>query len=282
MPFFDQLNVNSVPYETVVDEHDMQVATASLGFPAVLKPIVRMTRTDPFFILHQSSDIQLASQYFQAGSFVMESVVPFQQSLAVIATKDQQGEIQQFPPVVIKTFAQGQRTIYTVMDDVEAELVAEMQRITKEIGQHVDYVGTYEINFGYTATGTLYVCGVETTVSNTGYLFDLAMNINEYRQHLRAISGLPISPVKKYRDVIMQTFTRRQVPLVLELREQHPDWQFIFSYRQAALSNSYSGCLLIQTADLQQAMAELEASGLGPQTAGKKLSDDDVVVFFLL
>ncbi|ANZ57958.1 ATP-grasp domain-containing protein [Fructilactobacillus lindneri] len=258
--FFEQLNVNSAPYATVVNLGDVYQAIEAIGYPATLKPILKNSKNCQQFEIKTKADIQLIGSLFDHGAYILESGVPYQQRFSVIAAKDVNNQIKQFPPVITEFVNHQPQTINTVLDKVDDEVVDEMIRITDVIGNNIKYVGAYEVSFGITKDGALYVCGITPTVSKTGYLFNLAININEYRQHLRAISGIPLADVTKYSDVIMQTFTKRQVPAIIQERLKQPDWHFIFDYQSDAIDDDYSGCLLIPTKSVTKSLEKLAAT----------------------
>ncbi|WP_395319209.1 ATP-grasp domain-containing protein [Fructilactobacillus frigidiflavus] len=244
--FFDQLNVNSAPYMTVVGIDDLYQASESIGYPAVLKPILKTLGNYQELKIGTKNEIDLTKPMLGNGTFILESDIDYLHQFAVLATRDQAGKLVQFP--AIEYHDAENETVVVVNDHFTGikDAIEEMQRITAEIAKNIDYVGTFEINFGFDKNETLYVCGIHPTTTSLGFIFNLGMNVNQYRQHLRALSNLPIPEVKKYTDVILRSFIPEQLPTILAARASEPTWQLNFEYQ----------CVLVPT----DSVIETEAS----------------------
>lgn len=235
--FFDQLNVNSVPYMTVVGIDDLYQASDSIGYPAVLKPILKTGTQQQKFKIGTKNEIDLTKPLFGHGTFILESDINYLHKFSVIATRDQNGKLVQFPVLEYHGAENGTKVVINSEFTDMKDALAEMKRITNEVAKNINYVGTFELSFGFDKNETLYVCGIRPTTTSFGFIFNLGMNINQYREHLRALSNLPLPEVQKYTDVILKSFIPEQLPAILKARASEPDWQLNFEHQ----------CILIPT-----------------------------------
>lgn len=250
--FFDQINVNSVPYITAIGIEDLYQASDSIGYPAILKPIVKTLGKHNQFKIGSKSEIDLTKPLFGHGTFILESDIDYLHKFAVLATRDQAGKLIQFPAVEYHDAANGKSVVINAeFTDMKAA-ITEMKRITSEVAKNIDYVGTFELTFGFDKNENLYVCGVRPATASVGYIFNLGMNINQYREHLRALGNLPLTEVNKYSDVILKSFTPEELPAILTARASEPDWQLSFEHQ----------CLLIPTDDVIKTEASFKQYNL--------------------
>ncbi|WP_429971375.1 ATP-grasp domain-containing protein [Fructilactobacillus sp. Tb1] len=249
--FFDQININSVPYTTVVDVDDLYQASESIGYPAILKPIIKTANNSHQLKIGTKEEIDLAQPLLGNGSYILESDIEYQHKFAVITTRANDGSIEQFPAVEY-TSHNGSTTVINDHFDKIEDAITEMKRITTEIAKNINYVGNFEVTFGFDKNDTLYVCGVKPTASSNGFIFNLGMNINEYREHLRALAGLPLLEAQKYTDVILKSFTPEQLNDVLNAQNAEPNWQLYFEHQ----------CVLIPTDSVNDTIESFEKYNL--------------------
>ena len=67
-----------------------------------------------------------------------------------------------------------------------------MERIVTSVAENLQYRGVFRVDFYVTATGNLYVHGIEPGLSTYGSVFDYATNVSQTEQLLRAIAGMPL------------------------------------------------------------------------------------------
>ncbi|KRK57080.1 ATP-grasp domain-containing protein [Fructilactobacillus fructivorans] len=260
--FFDQINVNTSPYVTIINLEDIYQAIDSIGYPAILKPIQRHMVNNQQLVINESNDIALASDMLKWGPYILESYVPYRSEYSIIATKSVKDNLQQFPAVKTSYLGNVLQTASTDISKVDQKVIQEMIRIVNQIGKNVKYVGSFEVSFGVTADHNIYVTNIDPTVNNTGFLFNLATEISEYDQHLRAISGLPLAKIKKISDVVSRSFTKKQYEQVLRQRILQPNWQFYFNYHNNARDNDVVGVILIPTDSVEEAFHRIVNTGI--------------------
>ncbi|WP_252904166.1 ATP-grasp domain-containing protein [Secundilactobacillus silagei] len=100
--FYEQLNVNILPYATIVSLDDVYQSINSIGYPSVLKPIQKDLVHGQEMTIRTQTDIAQAAGLMDWGTYILESTVDYSRELTVTVTRTASGEASLFPPVEIK------------------------------------------------------------------------------------------------------------------------------------------------------------------------------------
>ncbi|EHO53305.1 ATP-grasp domain-containing protein [Lentilactobacillus kisonensis] len=259
--FFETLNINMVPYSTIVTLEDIYQAINSIGYPAILKPIQRGLLDGKELLIKNQADIVLASGFLDAGTYILESYVEHDIDYSVIVTRAADGSHQMFPVVEVIYHDNQLMTAFTPAK-LDPSVAKEMERITNEITTNLDYVGTFEVNLFLAKSGSIYVSRVAPLLSPAGFVFDYATNVTEFEQHLRAIAGLPISKVFQGISTVYQTIRQKDYQRVKTQWLIKENWHFTIYGNQPADDGKPVGNVLIPTESLSDTLMQLEATGI--------------------
>lgn len=259
--FFETLNINMVPYSTIVTLEDIYQAINSIGYPAILKPIQRGLNGGKELLIKNQADIVLASGFLDSGTYILESYVEHDTDYSVVVTRTESGSIVMFPPVEVMYEGDQLMTAYTPAK-LDPSVKKEMTRITNEIANNLDYVGTFEVTLFLAKSGSIYVSRVAPKLSAAGFVFDYAANADEFEQHLRAIAGLPLTQIipgiaTVYQAIRQQEYQRVQTQWVIK-----DNWHFTFYGNEPADDHQLVGHVLIPTKSISDTLVKLEATGI--------------------
>lgn len=259
--FFETLNINMVPYSTIVTLEDIYQAINSIGYPAILKPIQRGLNGGKELLIKNQADIVLASGFLDSGTYILESYVEHDTDYSVVVTRTESGSIVMFPPVEVMYEGDQLMTAYTSAK-LDPSVKKEMTRITNEIANNLDYVGTFEVTLFLAKSGSIYVSRVAPKLSAAGFVFDYAANAHEFEQHLRAIAGLPLTQIipgiaTVYQAIRQQEYQRVQTQWVIK-----DNWHFTFYGNEPADDHQLVGHVLIPTKSISDTLVKLEATGI--------------------
>ncbi|WP_054657618.1 hypothetical protein [Apilactobacillus ozensis] len=70
---FKQLNINTAPYVTVLNDDDLKQGIKEIGFPAVLRPIQKNATFAKEFVLRNVDDLLHANKLLKLGTFILEA-----------------------------------------------------------------------------------------------------------------------------------------------------------------------------------------------------------------
>jgi len=259
--FFETLNINMVPYSTIVTLEDIYQAINSIGYPAILKPIQRGLNGGKELLIKNQADIVLASGFLDSGTYILESYVEHNTDYSVVVTRTESGSIVMFPPVEVMYEGDQLMTAYTPAK-LDPSVKKEMTRITNEIANNLDYVGTFEVTLFLAKSGSIYVSRVAPKLSAAGFVFDYAANADEFEQHLRAIAGLPLTQIipgiaTVYQAIRQQEYQRVQTQWVIK-----DNWHFTFYGNEPTDDHQLVGHVLIPTKSISDTLVKLEATGI--------------------
>lgn len=188
--FFEQSNLNIAPYATIVNLDDVYQAISSIGYPAILKPIQKDFSKK--IVIKKQTDIAKCADIIDQGTFILESMIPYQKELAVTMSKDKNGDIK-FYPLVEAEYRQGKLHQVLAPAQVDSDVANEIRRLSELVVKQVKSVGIMTLSFFLTETGALYVKRLVTGVNSLGYVFSRAANVDIFEQHLRVLANMPLA-----------------------------------------------------------------------------------------
>lgn len=188
--FFEQSNLNIAPYATIVNLDDVYQAISSIGYPAILKPIQKGFSKK--IVIKKQTDIAKCADIIDQGTFILESMIPYQKELAVTMSKDKNGDIK-FYPLVEAEYRQGKLHQVLAPAQVDSDVANEIRRLSELVVKQVKSVGVMTLSFFLTETGALYVKRLVTGVNSLGYVFSRAANVDIFEQHLRVLANMPLA-----------------------------------------------------------------------------------------
>ncbi|UNL41918.1 ATP-grasp domain-containing protein [Ligilactobacillus agilis] len=188
--FFEQSNLNIAPYATIVNLDDVYQAISSIGYPAILKPIQKGFSKK--IVIKKQTDIAKCADIIDQGTFILESMIPYQKELAVTMSKDKNGDVK-FYPLVEAEYRQGKLHQVLAPAQVDSDVANEIRRLSELVVKQVKSVGIMTLSFFLTETGALYVKRLVTGVNSLGYVFSRAANVDIFEQHLRVLANMPLA-----------------------------------------------------------------------------------------
>lgn len=257
--FYEQLNVNIPPYATIVSLDDVYQSINSIGYPSVLKPIQKDLVHGEELTIRTQTDIAKAAGLMDWGTYILESTVDYSRELTVTVARTAEGESSLFPPVEIKR-QDGRLSWAYLPVAIDPDIQSELDRICREIIANVTYVGVFEVDFMINDNGSIYVKQIVPTFGEAGRIFDRATTVSQFEQHIRAITGMPLSDVQVLKPTVMAAFTNQQSGAIRTQWTLKPNWHFSF-YRQGHqdLDNEkLAGHIIVQGDDVNKLLEQLE------------------------
>lgn len=200
--FLTGLGLTTAPYADV-DSHDaLNAALDTLGTPAILKTRrlgydgkgqVRITAAD------QVTD---AFDAMAGAPAILEGFVEFSAEISVIAARGVSGEVACFDPG-LNVHEGGILRTTTVPAPVPAALKSDAVLLAGQVLNALDYVGVLGVELFVTLTG-LVVNEIAPRVHNSGHWTQNGCAVDQFEQHIRAITGLPLGNGGRHANVVME------------------------------------------------------------------------------
>ncbi|MGE0231476.1 MAG: 5-(carboxyamino)imidazole ribonucleotide synthase [Flavobacteriaceae bacterium] len=203
--FFTALGIEVAPWRPVTTPADLAGALAQIGPDTLLK--TRRFGYDGKGQVRVSAgdDPQAAIARAGQGPFVLETVVPFEREISIIAARDAGGATCAYDPAENTHRDQILHTSI-VPGDIEPAVAAAAKAIAARILEALDYVGVIGIEF-FVVRGDgkarLLVNEFAPRVHNTGHWTQDACLVSQFQMHIRAIAGWPLGSPQRHSDCIM-------------------------------------------------------------------------------
>jgi 5-(carboxyamino)imidazole ribonucleotide synthase len=170
---------------------DIESKIEYLGFPIVLKARRHGYDGQGTFIVHDSATLSTVVNKSNT-QLLVEKFVPFTRELAIIAARSVNGEIVTYPVVETQQEQQVCRRVIAPAD-ITPEQAAEINVIAHTILNSLQAVGIFGIELFITAEGKILINEIAPRTHNSGHFSLDACETSQFEQHLRAISGLPLT-----------------------------------------------------------------------------------------
>lgn len=264
--FFDQLNLNSTPYATIISLSDIYESINSIGYPSILKPIQKSLTSDAELRINTQTDIPQAADLLNERTYILESTVDAKQELVITVAQGMNGERKIFP-IAENVYAE-EHLVETIMPATTSDAVQnELLRITNQIADSLAYVGVFEISFAITNSEDIYVKRIVPSIHRPGYVFNRATNVSVFDQHLRAIAGMPLSDIKLFVPTIMANFDKDQMEAIRTQWNIKNNWYFhVYAQNKTTEKATRAGYVLVEANSVQQAQEQIDDTEIWRKT----------------
>jgi len=124
---------------------------------------------------------------------IAEEMIAFKNELAVIVTRNPQGEIKTYPVVEMEFHPEANQVEYVICPARIDDTVAEKARaIALNVSEAFNHVGLLAVEMFQTQDDEILVNEVAPRPHNSGHYSIEASYTNQFEQHLRAILSLPL------------------------------------------------------------------------------------------
>ena len=213
--FLNGLGLATAPFRVVSNVTDLKSAITEIGPKAILK--TRRFGYDGKGQVRLTSDADLDAAYaeLKGAPAVLEGFVDFSIEISVIATRGQSGEVAAFDPGE-NVHRDGILRTTTIPANISAALRTDAVLLAGKILNSLDYVGTLGVELFVTKQG-LVVNEIAPRVHNSGHWTQDGTAIDQFEQHIRAITGWPLGNGSRYADVVMENLIGDDIDRVSEL-----------------------------------------------------------------
>lgn len=185
--FYQENNIPTAPFYLVNNRNEIEKYTQQ--FPFFQKLCKGGYDGKGVYRLDEVSKIEHA---FDAPS-VLEKLVPFEREIAVIVSRNFNGEIAVFPVVDMEFNPQANLVEYLYSpSSLEESLANKAQEIARTVIDKAKMIGVLAVEMFVTTDGEILVNEVAPRPHNSGHQTIEGNVTSQYAQHLRAICNLPM------------------------------------------------------------------------------------------
>ncbi|WP_299412613.1 5-(carboxyamino)imidazole ribonucleotide synthase [uncultured Sulfitobacter sp.] len=216
--FLESIGLKVAPYADITDAASLDAALNKIGTPSILK-----TRRFGYDGKGQSrlaspEDAATALADMSGAPAVLEGFITFTAEISIIAARNPQGEVACYDPGE-NIHRNGILHTTDVPARIPASLRTDAVLLAAKILNTLDYVGVMGVELFVTPQG-LIVNEIAPRVHNSGHWTQNGCTVDQFEQHIRAISGWPLGDGTRHSDVIMENLIGNDVDRVPQLARE--------------------------------------------------------------
>jgi 5-(carboxyamino)imidazole ribonucleotide synthase len=154
-------------------------------------------------------DAEAALATLNGAPAIAEGFVPFTREISVIAARGRDGAVAAYDPGE-NVHVDGILATTTVPAAIPAALRTDAVLIASRILNALDYVGVMGVELFVTPSG-LIVNEIAPRVHNSGHWTQAGCAVDQFEQHIRAITGWPLGDGTRHADVVMENLIGEDV-----------------------------------------------------------------------
>ena len=207
--FLEGLGLTVAPFADIANAADLDAAMTTIGAPSILK-----TRRFGYdgkgqFKIKNETDLKNSWAELKNSPCVLEGLVNFTKEISVIGARNQDGEVVCFDPGE-NLHRDGILHTTTLPANISASQNIDAVLLTGKILNALNYVGVMGVELFVTKDGLL-INEIAPRVHNSGHWTQNGCVIDQFEQHIRAISGWPLGDGKRHSNVLMTNLIGSEV-----------------------------------------------------------------------
>lgn len=216
--FLTSLGLSVAPYADIPDAAALTAALATIGTPAILK-----TRRFGYDGKGQArimtpADADTALAEMNGAPAILEGFVTFTSEVSIIAARGLDGAVACYDPGE-NVHREGILRTTTVPASLPASARTDAVLLAAKILNALDYVGVMGVELFVTPQG-LIVNEIAPRVHNSGHWTQNGCTVDQFEQHIRAVTGWPLGDGARFADVVMENLIGDDMERVESLAAQ--------------------------------------------------------------
>jgi 5-(carboxyamino)imidazole ribonucleotide synthase len=218
--FLNGLGLVTAPYAAVSSAADLDQALARIGTPSILKTTRLGYDGKGQARIMAPAEAGAALAAMQGAPAVLEGFVNFSHEVSVIAARGLDGAVACFDPGENVHEAGILRTT-TVPARLSPAQRSDAVLIAARVLSALDYVGVMGVEL-FVTPGGLLVNEIAPRVHNSGHWTQNGCAVDQFEQHIRAITGWPLGDGLRHSDVVMENLIGDDILRIPQIaREKH-------------------------------------------------------------
>lgn len=189
--FLRSYSIPVAPFLEVKNKDQILQAIRQFGYPILLK-----ARFDAYdgrgnVVIKSEKDIDVGLEKLKGRLIYVEKFVPFTKELAIMVARNTKGEVKAYP--VVETIHKN-NICNTVLAPapIDKNKVDKAKEIAVKVIDYLKGAGVFGIEMFYTKDGNVLVNEIAPRVHNSGHYSIEACITDQFEQHVRAITGMPL------------------------------------------------------------------------------------------
>lgn len=193
--FLKKAKIPVADFVAVECEADIKNAAQKFAYPILLK-----ARFDAYdgrgnALIKSEKEIPSALEKLKGRKVYVEKFVPFIKELAVMVARSTKGEIKAYP--IVETMHKNNicHIVYAPAA-IKKSLQKKAEKLATQVMKNLKGAGVFGIEMFLTKKGEVLINEIAPRVHNSGHYSIESCVTNQFQQHIRAITGLPLGSTK--------------------------------------------------------------------------------------
>ena len=200
--FLTGLGLPCAPFAAVATRDDLDLALQRIGVPAILKTTRLGYDGKGQARLNSLAEADAAFAAMQGAPAVLEGYVAFTHEVSVITARGLDGSVAAYDPGE-NVHKDGILRTTTLPARLTAGQRSDAVLMAAKVLNALDYVGVLGMELFVTAQG-LIANEIAPRVHNSGHWTQNGCAVDQFEQHIRAITGWPLGDGSRHSDVVME------------------------------------------------------------------------------
>ena len=200
--FLQDLGLRVAPFADVPNAAALDAALRSIGIPSILKTRRLGYDGKGQARLHSTDDAAAALAQMNGAPAILEGFVDFTHEVSVIAARSSTGDVACFDPGE-NVHRDGILHTTTVPARLSAAQRTDAVLMAAKVLNALDYVGVLGVEI-FVTRQELIVNEIAPRVHNSGHWTQNGCTVDQFEQHIRAITGWPLGDGTRFADVVME------------------------------------------------------------------------------
>ncbi|HSJ39149.1 MAG TPA: 5-(carboxyamino)imidazole ribonucleotide synthase [Planococcus sp. (in: firmicutes)] len=260
----EEITKASVPiakYIVAATYSELLEKSSALSYPFIVKTARGGYDGKGQQTIQSEKDLPLAEPLFSNGECVAEEFVEFTKEISVIIQRNGLGETAILP--IGENIHKDHILHETIVPArVDSSTIAKATKAAEAIAEQLEMIGTLAVEMFVLENGDIMVNELAPRPHNSGHYSIEATNSSQFHQHIRAICGWPLRKPELWSDTVMVNVLGEHVAPLTSKIAHYPNWSIHLYGKEEAKYKRKMGHVTILTADIEDTLEEIEASGI--------------------
>jgi len=196
--FFKENDIPTAPFQLANTREDM--LNSHIPFPYILKQ--RRDGYDGKGVMRINSAADLEDAF--ESHCLIEEIVDFEKEIAVIVSRNSNGDVKTFPMVEMEFNAEANLVEFLISPSTYPDHIQERaETIAKNIAAALNVTGLLAVEMFITRDGEILVNELAPRPHNSGHQTIEGNYVSQFEQHLRSIFNLPLGDTRSISNAVM-------------------------------------------------------------------------------
>ncbi|PVE57102.1 5-(carboxyamino)imidazole ribonucleotide synthase [Rhizobium rhizogenes] len=217
--FLNGCGIPTADFHAVDGQAGLEAALAAFGGKGVLKTRRMGYDGKGQRVFKGGEDLTGAFDALGKVPLILESFIPFEREISIIAARFQDGTVTCYDPAE-NVHLNGILHTSTIPADLSDAARTVAVESAQKLLAALNYVGVVGIEFFVLADGSLVANEMAPRVHNTGHWTEAACVVSQFEQHIRAVAGLAPGSTERHSDCVMTNLIGDDIDSVPEWLSQ--------------------------------------------------------------